>query len=375
MIDPLTEFAAWTDDELDFRREARYMNQLRRNADENKRERVPAVVSQYTTRRVLVIEVLDGVTLLDHLRLSEKNDQAQAAHLEAAGFDVDEFARGIIDNFLGDAFRHGIFHADLHPANLMILPGNVVGYLDFGICGSVSMRTRHMLIAMTLAYSRNDIPSLCDKFFAVSSLDDQSDPDGYRSGLKRLSEKWYKGDEDNPSLKTTTSMVMLDMLKLSRATRIWPLRDVIKYIRSAIAIDGLIRQFAPHFDVGEHLAASCRRNLATHARKALCSHDALINWSHATANLMQDGAVRLSSLLQRVGEIRDSRDSSSRRQGEPTRQRNKARQLLVIIGVVAVLATTTNESFQLGFNLFSAQVVVVGVALAELTAMRIRPIR
>ena len=33
------------------------------------------------------------------------------------------FARHVIDNFLGDAFRYGVFHADLHPANLLVLPG------------------------------------------------------------------------------------------------------------------------------------------------------------------------------------------------------------------------------------------------------------
>jgi predicted unusual protein kinase regulating ubiquinone biosynthesis (AarF/ABC1/UbiB family) len=362
MIDPLTEFAEWTVEELDFCREARYMNQLRQNAAENKRERVPALVMEFTTRRVLVIEFLDGVTLLDHIRLTEQKAPRHQARLAADGFDGDEFARGIIDNFLGDAFLHGMFHADLHPANLMILPGNVVGYLDFGICGSVSMRTRHMLIAMTLAYSRNDIPSLCEKFFAVSSLDERSDPDGFRSGLKRLSEKWYKGDEDTPSLKTTTTMVMLDMLKLSRATRIWPQRDVIKYIRSAIAIDGLIRQFAPHFNVGHHLAVSCRRNLAAHARKSLCSHDALINWSHATANLVQNGAFRLSSLLERVGESGSSR-SSTNRQEKQKQRRTLAWPLVVVAGVVGTLAITTNPTLQFGVNLFTAQVAVVGMTL------------
>lgn len=125
MIDPLTEFANWTVEELDFGQEARYMKQLRRNAISNSRERVPAVLSEYTRRRVLVIEFLDGVTLLDHIRMLEKKDLHHQRKLEVHQFNPDEFARAIIDNFLGDAFRHGMFHADLHPANLMILPQNV----------------------------------------------------------------------------------------------------------------------------------------------------------------------------------------------------------------------------------------------------------
>jgi ubiquinone biosynthesis protein len=365
MIDPLSEFAAWTMEELDCRREARSQNQLRRNAAGNSRERVPAVAMKYTTRRVLVMEFLEGTTLLDHIRLLESNDLPYRTHLEEVRFDGDTYARAIIDNFLGDALRHGMFHADLHPANLMILPNHAVGYIDFGITGVISRYSREKLVALTLAYARRDLDALCARFFDVSSLDDKSDPEGFRAGIKRLSDKWYKGDEGNPALATTTTMVMLDMLKLSRATRIWPQRDVIKYIRSAIAIDGLIRQFAPHFDVGHHLAVACRRCLSWHARQALCSHDALINWSNATADLVQHGAFRLSSLLESAGEASGSTAAKSRRQ-ENISHRTTAWQLAAVAAVVAVLAFTTNESLQLGVNLFTAQVLVAGVALATL---------
>ncbi len=357
MIDPMTEFAEWTVEELDFRSEARYMQQMRRNAVENARERVPRILEEYSTRRVLVVEYLEGITILDHIR-SLKNPDHQEL-VARSGFDCDEFSRAIIDNFLGDAFRHGMFHADLHPANLMILNNNVVGYIDFGITGVISQFSRQNLVALTLAYARRDLDGLCARFFDVSSLDDRSDPDGFRAGIKRLAEKWYKGGEDNPRLKTTTTMVMLDMLTLSRQTRIWPQRDVIKYIRCAIAIDGLIRQFAPHFDVGQHLAIACRRYLSWHARNSLLSHDALINWSKATADLMRNGAFRFSTYLERVGEARNAKPESSR---WPQEQRHAKRARLLALATlalgIAVLAFTTHESGSLGFNLFTSQLVV-----------------
>jgi ubiquinone biosynthesis protein len=366
MIDPLTEFAAWTVEELDFRREARYMNQLRQNAAENRREYIPEVVMEYTTRRVLVIEFLDGVTLLDHIRSAARNDSPHTTRLAASGFDADEFARSIIDNFLGDAFRHGMFHADLHPANLMILPNNVVGYIDFGITGVISQFSRQKLVAMTLAYARRDTEMLCERFFDVSSLDHQSDPEGFRAGIRRLAEKWYQGDEDNPTLTTTTTMVMLDMLRLSRQTHIWPQRDVIKYIRSAIAIDGLIRQFAPHFDVGHHLALACRRYLSWHARKTLWSHDALINWTHATADLLQHGAFHLSAFLQRVGQAPGTAASAQRRGDQVGSRRRKACQLGAVAGSAAVLALTNNSSSTVGWNLVTAQWIVAAMAVLAL---------
>src|SRR5262249_44845047 len=155
-VEPVSEFIAWTREELDFRCEAGYMDRLRRNARDNPAERVPQVVSAYTTRRTLVMEFFDGVTVLNYLRAAAAGDDRVLRRLAAGGFDPAAFARNLIDNFLGDAFRHGAFHADLHPANLMVLPGNVVGYIDFGITGVLSIYSRRHLVAMTYAYTRGD---------------------------------------------------------------------------------------------------------------------------------------------------------------------------------------------------------------------------
>lgn len=355
MIDPLTEFSEWTVEELDFRSEARYMKQLRRNAAENAREQIPMMYSEYSTERVLVVDFLEGVTLLDHIR--NQDDARHQQQLARTGFDCDKFSRAIIDNFLGDAFRHGMFHADLHPANLMILPNNVVGYIDFGITGVISQFSRQNLVTMTLAYARRDLDGLCARFFDVSSMDERSDPAAFRAGIKRLSDKWYKGGEDDPSLQITTTMVMLDMLMLSRQTGIWPQRDVIKYIRSAIAIDGLIRQFAPHFDVGNYLAIACRRYLSWHARKSLLSHDALINWSKASAELMRSGAFRFSTFLERIGEA-SAQQSAARPRHRGRRRGARFAAIGLSACAVGVLAFTTNDSFALGLNLFTSQLIV-----------------
>src|SRR5947199_5022837 len=112
--------------------------------------------------------------------------------LKSSGFDAHQVARHIIDNFLGDAFQHGIFHADLHPANLMVLPRNVVGYLDFGITGVISRYSRQNLVALTLAYTRGDIAAMCDAFFKVSAVDQRSKPGVFRDTLQKLSADWYE---------------------------------------------------------------------------------------------------------------------------------------------------------------------------------------
>src|SRR6516225_1161550 len=182
MIEPMSEFLAWTREELDYRKEARYMQRLRDNAKDNTRETVPEVLWDYTTRRILAAEFLEGETVLAYLRALEGGDTTTLDRLDTAGFDSHEVASNIIDNFLGDVFRHGMYHADLHPANLMTLPENVVGYIDFGITGTISRYSRQNLVALTLAYTRGDLKGMCDAFFSVSAMDVNSDAEGFYDG-------------------------------------------------------------------------------------------------------------------------------------------------------------------------------------------------
>ncbi len=361
LIEPMSEFVAWTNEELDYRCEARYMDQLRNNARGNPSERAPEVLWDYTTRGVLTIEFFEGVTVLDYLRAVECGDELLPRRLKAAGFDADRFARNIIDNFLSDAFKHGMFHADLHPANLMILPGNVVGYLDFGITAVLSPYSRRNLLALTLALVRGDPDGMCEPFFNVSTTDDDTDVEGFHEGLKKLEDDWYETKGNSRRMRVNITSVMLDMLKLSRQTGVWPERDVVKYVRSAIAADGLITRLAPGFGLDQRLETICNRYLRWQARRSLFSYDALVNWSSSSGRLLRDGAFRASSVLEqiRTGELPARVELTRAGQGADQRLRQRAMQLAAVVFAVSILVTTTGEQARLGVNLFTAEIALL----------------
>jgi ubiquinone biosynthesis protein len=299
IIAPTTEFVAWTKEEMDYRCEARYMDLIAKNATNNPHEAVPKVLWGYTTRCVLTSDYLEAVTVLDYVRARENQDSAVLRRLDSIGFEPDAFARNLIDNFLGDAFRYGLFHADLHPANLMIMPSNRVGYIDFGIAGALSTYSRHHLVAMTLAYTRGDLEQMCDSFFHVSAMDSRSMPIAFRAKLKEMARDWYTREGDEVDLRKSITAIMLELLTLSRATSIWPQRDVVKYIRSAIALDGLIKNFAPGFNVGRYLESVCDRHLHWHPLRALMMPRSIFGWLEASSRLAQDGVSRTLTLIGR----------------------------------------------------------------------------
>ncbi len=297
IVGPTEEFVAWTREELDYRREAHYMDELGRNARDNPYEKIPTVFWHCTTARILTVDFLDGLTLSDFLRNKEKGDSGASPD-----FDPDLFAVRLIDNFLGDAFDHGMFHADLHPGNIMILPGNVVGYIDFGISGVLSRYSRRHLSAETLGIARGDLDDMVDSFFLVSTFAENANRASFRQQLKERAANWYGGD-GRGTLSITITTLMLELLTLSRESGIWPQRDVIKYIRSAIALDGLIRTFSPNVNVGARLAMICEQKMRRDGLRNLISSEAIDASLGGYAHLFHDGMLRLfRSLRQAISE-------------------------------------------------------------------------
>jgi ubiquinone biosynthesis protein len=370
LIEPTSEFVTWTNEELDYRREARYMEQHRRNVRNNSYECVPEVISNYVSRRTLVVEFIDGVNLLDYLRAIEIGDELTTRKLKAKGFEAGQFIYNVLENFLGDAYRFGMFHADLHPANLIILPNNAVGYIDFGITGMLSRYSRGNIVALTMALGRGDLEGMCAAFFKISTVNAESDVEGFRRGMRKLDQEWYETHGVSRRLKKNATLVMLDMLMLSRETGIYPERDVVKYIRSAIAIDGLINRVAPEFDLGRHLDLICNRHLKWHARSAVFTYETMLSWATAGGHLMQDGPFRAAHAITRIadGEMVSHQEAERVKKGSEAELRHRALRLATLVFVVSGLVTVTGQGTQLGMNLFTVEVIFVATVVMMLIA-------
>lgn len=366
LVEPIGEFAAWTEEELDYNFEARYMEKQRQNAADNQDEFIPAVLSRFTTRRTLVMEFLEGVTLLSYLRSLESGDEVMMHRLKSMGFEPNAASRNIINNFLGDVFQHGMFHADLHPANLMILPGNKIGYCDFGITGSISPFMRQKLIALTLDYTRGNLEGMCEAFFNISVSENAKSAEKFRAGLRKLSEDWYESSGGERKLRKNFTLVMLDMLRLSRSAGVMPERDVVKYIRSAIAIDGLLTRIAPAFNLSEHLGEVCSTHLGWTARRAMLSYGSLLDWGITNGRLMRESPSKIFEMVSRMAN-RDSEPAPQNVEGE--RLQSKILQLGAVIFFVSLLMTLTGEKSLLGFNLFTAELVFVVMAILQMMVM------
>jgi hypothetical protein len=208
---------------------------------------------------------------------------------------------------------------------------------------------------------------MADSFFKLTTSDEDSDPALFRAILAEMSLEWYEGEGSQTVFKKNFTLVMLDMLTLSRKTGIWPERDVIKYIRSAIAADGLITRFAPGFNVGRHLEEVCQRWVTWESRRAALSYETLGAWVASTSHLLRDGPARAAGVLRRVaeGDLTAHVDLTT----APDRDVRLRRRTLRLGGlVVALTALTglTGGASGVGVNIFTAEALIIAGALVML---------
>jgi ubiquinone biosynthesis protein len=120
------EFARSIRQELDYRLEARNAETFRRNFAGHPHVRVPKVYWSYTRARVLTLEFLEGTQLAD---------------IETTPYTLEErkrLAEVITEAWMTMIFRHGFFHGDPHPANILVMRPDLIGLVDFGLAGKLT---------------------------------------------------------------------------------------------------------------------------------------------------------------------------------------------------------------------------------------------
>lgn len=133
----IDDFIAWTRDELDFLQEATYAHRLREKALKNPNAAIPKIYWDFTTSRVLTLEFFDGIWL--SAILNDLDERGMEARFDFAkqGIDLSLVATHLFYNALFQVFEDGLFHADMHAGNLILMPDHVIGYVDFGIIGEI----------------------------------------------------------------------------------------------------------------------------------------------------------------------------------------------------------------------------------------------
>ena len=165
--------------ELDFVLEARHMDRVRQNFVETDFVRVPEVHRPMSGRTVLCMEFLDGVKMRD---------------ARASGCDMALVGQRYLTVAYDMLFQHGLFHGDLHPGNVVVLPGDVLGLLDFGMIGRMTPEMRSNVISIIFALQRGDYRTIARLFYDIAIKDERVDFQAVETATIEIMDRHWTGN-------------------------------------------------------------------------------------------------------------------------------------------------------------------------------------
>ena len=230
----MREFSVRVREEMDFRAEAENMRRFHRLFADVDGVRAPEIVGDLTTRRVLVMEHLDG-TKVDRL-----DDRFASGELE-----FESVMRRLTGLYLRMMMLDGFLHADPHPGNLMVAEDGTIVVLDWGMVLEVPRWTQDAILSIALCVEREDLDGMISGMYRLGMISPEVSRGEIREAAKEI-------------------MRIMDKARTSSRERVqeiwdtfytWPLllpQELVYFFRAAVLLEGIGFRYDPDFN-GLHL--------------------------------------------------------------------------------------------------------------------------
>lgn len=255
----LEEFGKSLNREIDFLNEAMHIEKFAANFKGNKDIVVPGIFRQYTSKRVLTMEYIDGIHVLE----MEK--------LESSGIDTKKVAETGTRLVLEQIFEHGFFHADPHPGNVMVLRDGKICFLDFGMMGMILPKHRNYLSNIMLGIVNQDAEGITKALIDFSRSDSVQNREGLEYEIFVLSESYSHlplKDINMGDLLPKMLSVILDYdLRLPA--------NIFMLTKALITIEGVGRKLDPDYDIVSHMEPFAKQLIKRRFKPERLKKDAL----------------------------------------------------------------------------------------------------
>jgi ubiquinone biosynthesis protein len=233
----VAEFARHLEDELDLMREAANASQLRRNFEGSPLLAVPQVHWDWCSQRVMVMERMHGTPV------------SQVAALRERGVDIPQLARAGVEIFFTQVFRHGFFHADMHPGNIFVSTeaqtrGKYIA-LDFGIMGTLTEVDQNYLAQNFLAFFNRDYRRVAQAHLDAGWVPPATRVDEFESAIRAVCEPIFA----RPLKEISFGRFLLRLFQTSRRFGVEIQPQLVMLQKTLLNIEGLGRQLDPDLDL------------------------------------------------------------------------------------------------------------------------------
>ncbi|MBN9685225.1 MULTISPECIES: ABC1 kinase family protein [unclassified Corallococcus] len=226
------EFDRAIHEELDFINEATNIRAFLENHKDRPYLKIPRVYAALSSRTVLTMEFIRG----------EKINPAALAEA-----DRKQIAQHILEASFRQLFDDGLFHGDPHPGNVLLMEGNRLALLDFGVVGRLTRPMQETLVMLCLAVALKDSDSVARILYRVGVPDARANLMGFRNDIEAI-----LGQHLPTTLGQVDARTLLrDLLDLAVKYRIRIPKEYALLSRASISTEGMLRGLYPELNIIE----------------------------------------------------------------------------------------------------------------------------
>lgn len=290
------EFARSLSAELDFSIELSNQQRFSRQFSKRVGVRVPKVFPDLSTRRLLVMEYIDGV----------KASEIDA--LRAGGYDLDKLSDLGADLVLEQFFDHGFFHADPHPGNMFIMPGDVICYVDFGMMGWITPSERNDFANLLVEILAGHYQPAVHYLLRLTHCEGEPDMGELERDLEMLASRYFHGN----IAQFDVGGALQDLYSVCRRQGLCIKSHIYFMLRALGFAEELGRRMNPRFEIVKHLQPFAAKWMLRRYNPIQLAHSSLSvvdDWLSLAKELPQNYRQVLRQLLHGRLKLRHQFDS------------------------------------------------------------------
>lgn len=241
-------------EELDFEKEATNLEEFREFLLENglkKQATAPRVYRDFTTKKVLTMERLNGVSMLDSEAISKISGDPEGTIVTA------------LNVWTTSVMTMPWFHADVHAGNLLVLDDGRVGFIDFGIVGRVGEKTFKAVNDLSMALAVGDYEAMAEAMCNMGAADEDVDTVKFGADIKKVVENLSQVQPDvtvagvsdgrvQGSIdfdENEITQVLLDIVDVTENNGLKLPREFGLLVKQSLYFDRYLKILAPDLDV------------------------------------------------------------------------------------------------------------------------------
>ncbi|RLD59474.1 MAG: AarF/ABC1/UbiB kinase family protein [Bacteroidetes bacterium] len=237
IIKIVEEFDRSIHQELNFSIEASNLKRFGNNFQQDLDIYVPKFYRNYSTKKVLTMEFIDGIKISD------------IESLETNSLDRKIIAKRGGDLILKQIFEFGFFHADPHPGNILVLPENVICFLDFGMMGTLTRTTRELITSIAAGAINKDTDRIIRSILRLCEASGEIKKQKLELNITEIIDRYFQKSLEQMDM----SNLINDIIKFFPENNLIIPSDLYLLGRSLLLLQADGEMLDPDYDVAKHV--------------------------------------------------------------------------------------------------------------------------